>query len=72
MDEIELSVHSLRSNGIKANGKREFHVKLSGKKVYALLQLLEDVALHSQVYLDVRTAVMLAEEVRQQTKAQGF
>lgn len=58
--------------GIKANGERLFEVRLSGKKIYGLLALLEQDALDADVYPDLVSASNFAEEIRAQVREQGF
>jgi hypothetical protein len=65
-------LETLVTNGIQHNRTRPFHVKFTGKEIYELISLLEQRALKSECYLDVRQAVYFAEFVREQAKKQGF
>lgn len=63
---------ALRSQGIKVNRARLFHVDFSGEQVYQLLAVLEQRAVAEQNYLDCRQAVAFAEGIRKQVHKQGF
>lgn len=67
-----IEIESVRTHGIKANGERCFEVRLRGKEVYRLLNLLEELAVKESMYLEVRSAVYFAEKIREQVKEQGF
>jgi len=70
--ESSTNIESVRTRGIKANGDRRFEVCLSGRDIYKLLGLLEELAVKDTAYLEVRSAVYFAESIRDQVKEQGF
>ena len=67
-----LGEDSVATAGIRANRKRGFQIALTGEQLYWLLAGLERVALRSENYPEVRNAVLFAERIRAQAKAQGF
>jgi hypothetical protein len=69
--ETSAKPESLLSRGGK-NHKEDFEIKLTGKQIYDLLDLLETRAIKEMCYLDVRQAVAFSELVREQARAQGF
>lgn len=70
--EHDTKPESLETNGIRANNKRTFQVRLTGEEVYALLKVMEERAVECGNYLDVRQAVYFAERIREQVREQGF
>lgn len=62
----------LVSRGIRANGRRLFHVSLHGAQFYDLLHLLEEFARRGGPYGEIRDCVLWSEKIRAQLCAQGF
>ena len=62
----------LATNGIRKNGVREFQVSMNGKRWYDLLAKLETEAIKGDSYYEIRSSVLLAEEIRGKLREGGF
>ena len=65
-------VERCETNGIKANRNKEFSLTFSGTEIYALLELLQDIAERGGPYAQMSRYVLAAETIRERAKAQGF
>jgi len=65
-------VDRLQTAGIQANRNKDFNLTFTGTEIYALLELLEDVAQKGGAYHEVSRYVLGAEFLRSRAKEQGF
>ena len=68
----ESGLDPLRTKGLRSNRKLEFNLSLSGDEIYRTLKLMEELAVESHAYLQVRECVLLSERIREQANKQGF
>jgi len=70
----ELHPRNAVTNGIRANGRAIFDLRISGVDIFDLLTLLEGGATSGsrQSFLEVRKCIFLAEKIRNQVRRQGF
>lgn len=60
------------TKGIRQNRAKVLAIPLTGEELYDLLAVLDDQAIRSEHYPEVRECVILAEKIRQRAKKQGF
>ena len=63
---------AFRTQGIRRNRKLQFTLTLSGDEIQRTLKVLEDLAVESRCYLQVRECVLMAERIRAEAHKQGF
>jgi hypothetical protein len=61
-----------RVNGGRKRDLRNIAIEFSTHDLYHLLKFLEERAVHSTSYVEVRQAVLFSEMIREQARAQGF
>lgn len=57
---------------IRGRGDKVFLVHMTGKEVYDLVHLLEEVAVEDRNYFHVRSAVYAAERIQGDANEQGY
>ncbi len=62
----------LRAQGVSANRKAIFTIEFTSKRLYRLLQCLEDRAVRAEHYHEVEELVEMAIYIRNQAKEQGW
>jgi len=67
-----IDLETCSSNGIRANHGKLFTLEFTGKRLYELLNILEERACRSDHYHEVRKCVDMAQYIRALARAQGF
>ena len=61
-----------RNNGALKRDFKNYSIVFSHQDLYHILKFIEDRAIRSESYAEVRQAVLFSEMIRTQARAQGF